>query len=47
MHFPYHATVGRHRDIFKRLVRDLSSNSRSATFLVVLSLDKLFKVGDC
>ena len=47
MHFLHHAMVERHQDSFKRLVRDLSSNSRSATFLVVLSLDKLFRVGDC
>lgn len=47
MHFLHHAMVERHHGIFKRLVRDLSSNSRSATFLVILSLDKLFKVGDC
>ena len=46
MHFLHHAMVERHHGIFKRLVRDLSSNFRSATFLVILSLDKLFKVGD-
>ena len=31
MHFLHHAMVERHHDSFKRLVRDLSSNSSSAS----------------